>query len=62
MIIAKLTDGFLYLDDGAWDYSSLLMKSSNFEKEFPNIGNIKDGLVIDNIFKWLKALKEDSVM
>ena len=55
--IATLTDGFIYSDDGAWDYSMLPMGGKDFKKEYLNINNISDTIVKDNVQKWLDELR-----
>lgn len=58
MMIAKLTDGILYSDDGAWDYALLPMESHDFEKEYLNIENVKDASIKENVSKWIAELKK----
>ncbi len=55
--IAILTDGLIYSDDGAWDYSRLPILGENFKTEYLNIKNINDTIVKDNVEKWLDELK-----
>lgn len=55
--IAVLTDGIIYSDDGAWDYSRFPIEGDKFETEYLNIENISDVIVKDNIEKWLGELK-----
>lgn len=47
--IAKLTDGFLYSDDGAWEYNCFPSKVSEFEKEYLDVSKLKD----DNKKEWI---------
>ena len=55
--IALLTDGIIYSDDGAWDYSRLPIEGNVFKTEYLNIENISDAMVKDNVEKWLGELK-----
>lgn len=55
--IAVLTDGIIYSDDGAWDYSRLPVEGKVFETEYLNIENIDDAMVKNNIERWLGELK-----
>ncbi len=55
--IAVLTDGIIYSDDGAWDYSRLPMEGEFFKKEYLNIKNISNTTVKNNVEKWLGMLK-----
>lgn len=55
--IAILTDGIIYSDDGAWDYSRLPIEGNVFKTEYLNIENISDAMVKDNVEKWLSELK-----
>lgn len=55
--IAILTDGIIYSDDGAWDYSRLPIEGKVFKTEYLNIENISDAMVKDNLEKWLGELK-----
>lgn len=55
--IAILTDGIIYSDDGAWDYSRLPIEGKNFQKEYLKIENIDDTIVKDNVKKWITELK-----
>lgn len=55
--IAILTDGIIYSDDGAWDYSMLPIWGEDFKTEYLNIKNISDTSVKDNVEKWLNELK-----
>lgn len=56
--IAVLTDGIIYSDDGAWDYSCFPIEGNNFEEEYLNIEKINDITVKENIEKWLSELKK----
>lgn len=56
--IAILTDGIIYSDDGAWDYSMLPIEGKAFKTEYLNIENISDAMVKDNVEKWLSELKD----
>lgn len=55
--IAILTDGIIYSDDGAWDYSKLPIEGEKFKTEYLNIKNISDVILKENIEKWLSELK-----
>lgn len=55
--IAILTDGIIYSDDGAWDYSRLPIEGNVFKTEYLNIENISDAMIKDNVEKWLSELK-----
>ena len=56
--IAILTDGIIYSDDGAWDYSRLPIEGKDFKTEYLNIEYISDVMVKDNVKKWLGKLKD----
>lgn len=56
--IAILTDGIIYSDDGAWDYSRLPIEGKIFKTEYLNIEYISDVMVKDNVEKWLGKLKD----
>ena len=55
--IAILTDGIIYSDDGAWDYSKLPIEGEKFKTEYLNITKISDVILKENIEKWLSELK-----
>lgn len=55
--IAILTDGIIYSDDGAWDYSRLPIEGKVFKTEYLNVENIYDVILKDNVKKWLGKLK-----
>ena len=55
--IGILTDGIIYSDDGAWDYSILPISGKDLKTEYLNIKNVSDTLVKDNVEKWLGELK-----
>lgn len=55
--IAILTDGIIYSDDGAWDYSRLPIEGKVFKTEYLNVENIYDVILKDNVKKWLGELK-----
>lgn len=55
--IAVLTDGIIYSDDGAWDYTSFPVLGSDFEKEYLNVTSIKDINVKRNVINWLNMLR-----
>jgi len=55
--IAILTDGIIYSDDGAWDYSRLPIEGNVFKTEYLNIEHVSDAMVKDNVEKWLGELK-----
>ena len=40
--MGKLTDGFLYSDDGAWENNCFPSKVSEFEKEYLDVSKCKD--------------------
>ena len=56
--IAVLTDGIIYSDDSAWDYSSFPVDGNKFKTEYLNIENISDAAVKDNVKRWLGKLKD----
>lgn len=56
--IAILTDGIIYSDDGAWDYSSLPMEGNAFKEEYLHMDKISDVTVKENVKKWLAELKK----
>lgn len=41
--IAKLTDGLIYSDDGAWEYSYFPIMAEEFEKVYLDVENIRNG-------------------
>lgn len=55
--IAVLTDGIIYSDDGAWDYTSFPVLGSTFEREYLNVNSIEDINVKRNIINWLNMLR-----
>lgn len=55
--IAVLTDGIIYSDDGAWDYSCFPVSASDFETEYLNIDKLNDKYINQNIEHWLGKLK-----
>ena len=55
--IAILTDGLIYSDDGAWEYSRLPILGEDLKTEYLSIKNISDTIVKDNVEKWLDELK-----
>lgn len=55
--IAVLTEGIIYSDDGAWDYSRLPIEGKVFETEYLDVENIDDIMVKNNIERWLSELK-----
>ena len=55
--IAVLTDGIIYSDDGAWDYSMLPIDGESFKTQYLNIENISNASVKDNVERWLGGLK-----
>lgn len=55
--IAVLTDGIIYSDDGAWDYSCFPISASKFETEYLNIEKLNDKYIKQNIEHWLGKLK-----
>lgn len=55
--IAVMTDGIIYSDDGAWDYSSFPIEGSAFKEEYINIDKINDAEIRENIKMWLDELK-----
>lgn len=56
--IAILTEGIIYSDDGAWDYSRLPIEGKVFKMEYLDTKNISDTMVKDNVEKWLSELKD----
>lgn len=56
--IAVLTEGIIYSDDGAWDYSCLPVEGIIFEEDYLNLDKISDDRVKENIEKWLDKLKK----
>lgn len=59
--IAVCTDGIIYSDDGAWDYTYFPIDGKIFEEKYLNIGNMSDVTVKANIEKWLVELKASGV-
>lgn len=55
--IAILTDGIIYSDDGAWDYSILPIEANIFKGEYLNLKQVSDTMVKDNVERWLSKLK-----
>ena len=56
--IAVLTDGFIYSDDGAWDYASFPVLGGDFKEEYLNVNAIENVNVKENITNWLNGLRE----
>ena len=56
--IAVLTDGIIYSDDGAWDYSRFPIEGWKFKTEYLNIENISDDNVKDSVEMWIDMLKD----
>ena len=59
--IAGLTDGIIYSDDGAWDYSIFPIDGIAFEMKYLNWEKISDTMVKSNVNKWLGVLKNSNV-
>ena len=59
--IAGLTDGIIYSDDGAWDYSIFPIDGIAFEMKYLNCEKISDTMVKSNVNKWLGVLKNSNV-
>lgn len=57
--IAKVTNGIIYSDDGAWDYSCFPIVSSDFQKLYLDTEKIRDNSVKENVSKWLSELKKE---
>lgn len=57
--IAHLTDGVIYSDDGAWDYSQLPIESHELEKLYLDVSKINDIDIICNINNWLNDLRNN---
>ena len=55
--IAILTDGIIYSDDGAWEYSVFPVEGSVFKDIYLDIDKIHDATVKENIETWLKKVK-----
>lgn len=55
--IAILTEGIIYSDDGAWDYSCLPVMGSIFRDEYLDLNKVKDTVVKENIERWIEGLK-----
>jgi len=55
--IAELTDGIIYSDDGAWDYSCLPVESNNFKEQYLNLEKLSDATVKNNIESWMMSLR-----
>lgn len=55
--IAVLTDGIIYSDDGAWDYSCLPIEGSILENEYLNLNKLSDVTIKENIEKWIDELR-----
>lgn len=58
--LAKLTDGFIYSDDGAWEYSYFPMQAGDFEKIYLNKECIFDDNERATIENWILLLKNNS--
>lgn len=56
--IAVLTDGIIYSDDGAWDYSSFPIEGIAFENEYLNIEKLSDTTIKESVENWLDILKK----
>lgn len=57
--LAKLTDGFIYSDDGAWEYSYFPMHAEDFEKIYLNKECISDDNERATIENWIGMLLEE---
>ena len=57
--IAVLTDGIIYSDDGAWDYSCFPISASEFETEYLNIDKLNDKSIKQCIEHWLEKLNRN---
>lgn len=56
--IALLTDGVIYSDDGAWDFSCFPIEAGEFMEKYMNVNTIDDVQVEGNVKKWIRALKK----
>lgn len=59
--IAALTDGIIYSDDGAWDYSRMPIEGTAFQTEYLDIGKLCDSNVKGNVERWLRELKNSNI-
>ena len=58
--IANLTDGFIYSDDGAWEYTCFPSMPYDFQKQYLNISKLQDSNIKEFINKCLFELKTES--
>lgn len=54
--IALLTNGVIYSDDGAWDFSCFPIEVGEFVEKYMNINTIDDIKVKENVEKWIREL------
>lgn len=57
MALAKETNGFIYSDDGAWDYKSCPTTWQKLYSEHFDIDSIQNPDIKSNINNWIKSLK-----
>lgn len=55
--IADLTDGIIYSDDGAWDYTLLPIEGKIMKDMYLDVEQIKDITVKENIKKWIQSMR-----
>lgn len=60
--IAKVTDGFIYSDDGAWDYNCFPSTVNIFEKDYLSIEVLSDNDMKNFILYNINELKNNIVM
>lgn len=55
MALAKLTDGMVYSDDGAWEYKKFPILFDKFQKLYLNYEKLQD----KNLKEWLLKSEEE---
>lgn len=57
MVIANLSEGLVYSDDGAWEYSSMPMGFGEFEKTYLNLKRVNSKEIVQNVHSWISDLR-----
>lgn len=60
LAIAYLTDGLIYSDDGAWEYSCFPLTANDFQDLYLDVSKLKDNNIKEFINKCLLDLKTES--
>lgn len=58
IVIATLTDGILYSDDGAWDYRNFPVDGKQFREEYLDLSKLQDKTIKEFIENCLYSLKK----